>query len=175
VPRRGRSYPGSAALHIPNVCPPEGSVSKHLHRLGPLVLVILGVAALIGARNLGLGELSSPGPGLWPFITATLLTGTAVLLLFIDDPDDYEPWTRGALGIAMGLVSLGVFILLFQAIGFAVSATLMLLFWLRIFAKEPWRWAVPLAVIGALVFHLIFVEALAVPFPDGILFAPAGS
>jgi putative tricarboxylic transport membrane protein len=149
-------------------------MSNQLHRLAPLALVILGVAALLGARGLGLGELRSPGPGLWPFMVALLLTGTAVLLLFIDDPDEYEPWTRGTLGIALGLVSLGVFILLFQTIGFAVSAVLMLLFWLRIFAKEPWRWAVPLAVLGALVFHLLFVEALAVPFPDGLLFAPAG-
>jgi putative tricarboxylic transport membrane protein len=149
-------------------------VSKHLYRLGPLVLLILGAASLLGARGLGLGELRSPGPGLWPFMVAILLTGTAVLLLFIDDPEEYEPWTRGTLGIALGLVSLGIFILLFQTIGFAVSAVLMLLFWLRIFAKEPWRLAVPLAVLGALVFHLLFVEALAVPFPDGILFAPAG-
>ncbi|WP_347059061.1 tripartite tricarboxylate transporter TctB family protein [Blastococcus sp. HT6-30] len=149
-------------------------MSKQLHRIGPLVLVLLGVAALLGARGLGLGELSIPGPGLWPFIVSILLTGTGLILLFVDDPEEYEPWTRGTLGIAMGLVSLGVFIVLFQAIGFLVSAVLMLLFWLRIFAREPWRWAVPLAVIGALVFHLLFVEALAVPFPDGIVFAPFG-
>lgn len=149
-------------------------MSKQLHRIGPLLLLLLGAAAVLGARGLGLGELRNPGPGLWPFMVALLLIGTAVVLLFIDDPADYEPWTRGTLGIILGLGSLAVFIVLFQTIGFAVSAMLMLLFWLRIFAKEPWRWAVPLAVIGALVFHLLFVEALAVPFPDGILFAPVG-
>ena len=149
-------------------------MSKHLHRLAPLLLLVLGVAALLGARSLGLGELRAPGPGMWPFLVAILLTGTAIVLLFVDDHTEYEPWTRGTLGIAMGLVSLAVFILLFQTIGFLVSAMLMLLFWLRIFAREPWRWAVPLAVIGALVFHLLFVEALAVPFPDGIVFAPVG-
>ncbi len=147
-------------------------MSKQLYRLGPLLLVILGVAAVPAARGLGLGELRTPGPGLWPFMVAILLTATALVLLVIDDPEDYEPWTRGTLGIALVLVSLGVFIVLFQEIGFLIPAMLMLLFWLRIFAKEPWRWAVPLAVIGGLVFHLLFVEALGVPFPDGILFAP---
>lgn len=147
-------------------------MSKHLYRIAPLILVIIGVAAIFGARGLGLGELSSPGPGLWPFMVALLLTGTAALLVFIDDPAEYEAWTRGTLGIALGLTSLAVFIVLFQTIGFVIPAMLMLLFWLRIFAKEPWRLAVPLAVIGALIFHLLFVEALAVPFPDGILFAP---
>ncbi|MGY1724482.1 tripartite tricarboxylate transporter TctB family protein [Blastococcus sp. SYSU DS0533] len=150
-------------------------MTKQLHRLAPLILVVLGAAAMLGARDLGLGEMSAPGPGLWPFIVATLLTFTGVVLLFIDDPEDYEPWTRGTLGIAMGLASLAVFIVLFETIGFFVSAVLMLLFWLRIFAREPWRWAVPLAVIGALVFHLLFAEVLAVPFPDGIVFAPVGS
>jgi putative tricarboxylic transport membrane protein len=147
-------------------------MSKQLYRLGPLILMLFGVAALLAARRLGLGELSAPGPGLWPFMVAILLTATALVLLFIDDPTEYEPWTGSTAGIAVGLVGLGVFIVLFQTIGFVIPAVLMLLFWLRIFAKEPWRWAVPLAVIGAVVFHLLFVEALAVPFPDGLLFAP---
>lgn len=62
-----------------------------------------------------------------------------------------------------------MFIVLFQEIGFLVPAVLMLLVWLRLFAREPWRWALPLAVIGAVVFHLVFVEALGVPFPDDIV------
>ena len=144
-------------------------MSKHLYRIAPLVLLLFGAVAMLRARDLSLGELSAPGPGLWPFIVAGLLTLTALVLLFIDDPADYEPWTRGTAGIGLGLISLGVFIVLFQAIGFLVPAVLMLLFWLRLFAREPWKWAVPLAVIGAVVFHLVFVEALGVPFPDDIV------
>ena len=144
-------------------------MSKHLYRIAPLVLLLFGGVAMLQARDLSLGELSAPGPGLWPFIVAGVLTLTALVLLFIDDPADYEPWTRGTAGIGLGLISLGVFIVLFQAIGFLVPAVLMLLFWLRLFAREPWKWAVPLAVIGAVVFHLVFVEALGVPFPDDIV------
>ena len=144
-------------------------MSKHLYRIAPLVLLLFGAVAMLQARDLSLGQLDAPGPGLWPFIVAGLLTLTALVLLFIDDPADYEPWTRGTAGIALGLISLGVFIVLFQEIGFLVPAVLMLLFWLRLFAREPWKWAVPLAVIGAVVFHLVFVEALGVPFPDDIV------
>lgn len=144
-------------------------MSKHLYRIAPLVLLVFGAVAMLRARDLSLGQLDAPGPGLWPFIVAGLLTLTALVLLFIDDPADYEPWTRGTAGIALGLISLGVFIVLFQRIGFLVPAVLMLLFWLRLFAREPWRWAVPLAVVGAVVFHLVFVEALGVPFPDDIV------
>lgn len=144
-------------------------MSKHLYRIAPLVLLLFGIAAMLQARDLSLGRFDAPGPGLWPFIVATLLTVTAVILLFIDDPDDYEPFTGGAVGIMLGLLCLGVFIVLFQEIGFLIPATLMLLVWLRLFAREPWRLAVPLAVIGAVAFHLVFVEALGVPFPDDIL------
>jgi putative tricarboxylic transport membrane protein len=149
-------------------------MSKHLYRIAPLVLLLFGAWAMLRARDLSLGELSTPGPGLWPFIVAGLLTLTAGLLLFIDDPEDYEPFTRGTVGIVLGLISLGVFIVLFQEIGFVVPAFLMLVIWLRLFAQEPWRWTLPLAVGGAVGFQLVFVEALGVPFPDGILFAGAG-
>lgn len=144
-------------------------MSKHLYRLAPLVLLLFGIFAMLQARDLSLGELSAPGPGLWPFICASLLSLTALVLLFIDDPADYEPWTRGTAGIGLGLLSLAVFIVLFEQIGFLIPAVLMLLVWLRLFAREPWKWAVPLAVIGAVVFHLVFVEALGVPFPDDIV------
>ncbi|CCG01405.1 tripartite tricarboxylate transporter TctB family protein [Blastococcus saxobsidens] len=149
-------------------------MSKHLHRLAPALLLVFGLAAMYGAYQLGLGELQAPGSGLWPFIVASLMALTALLLLFIDDPDDYEQWNRNALRIAGGLLSLAAFIVLFETIGFVIPAFLMLLLWLRLFAKEPWRWAVPLAVGGALVFYLLFDVALAVPFPDGILFAGTG-
>lgn len=148
--------------------PNSGPLSQ-LHWLGPLVPLLVGVYALYAAYGMSLGELNSPGPGLWPFMVAVVVVGTAVILLFIDDPEDYEPWTRGTLAIIGGLVSLGIFILLFQAIGFLIPGVLMLLIWLRIFAQEPWRWAVPLALGGAIGLHLIFVEALGVPFPQGVL------
>lgn len=145
------------------------SLVSGLHWLGPLVPLLIGVYAAVTAYGLGLGSLRQPEPGLWPFLVSLTVIGTAAALLFIDHRDDYEPWTRGTLSIIGGLVSLGVFILLFQAIGFLIPGVLMLLLWLRLFAREPWKWAVPLALGGAVGLYLVFVTALGVPFPDGIL------
>lgn len=144
-------------------------VAHQLHWLGPLVPLLVGLYALYTAYGLSLGELRNPGPGLWPFIVSAVVVATAAALLLVDHPDDYETWTRGTLSIIGGLVSLAIFILLFQAIGFLVPSVLMLLLWLRLFAQEPWKWAVPLAFGGALVLYLIFDTALGVPFPDGVL------
>lgn len=140
---------------------------SQLHRIGPVVALLFGIYALVKSYRLSLGELTNPGPGLWPFMVSMLITAVAAILLVIDDPDDYESWTRGSLLILGGLLSLGVFIALFKVLGFLIPAVLMLLLWLKVFGEEPWRWAVPLAFGGALLLHLLFVEALGVPFPEG--------
>ena len=71
--------------------------------------------------------------------------------------------------IIAGLVGLGIFILLFQAVGFVLPAFLMLALWLRFFGDESWPWSLGLAAAGAIVMYLLFVQALGVPFPSGPL------
>jgi putative tricarboxylic transport membrane protein len=140
-----------------------------LHRIGPLAVLATGVGALVGAVALSLGELTNPGPGLWPFVVALLLTGTGLVLLVVDDPADYERWTTGTARIAGGLAGLAVFVLAFEAIGFLLPAFLMLLLWLRVFGGEPWRWALGLALAGSVGLYVLFDEVLAVPFPDDVV------
>lgn len=140
-----------------------------LHRIGPLLVLAVGVAALAGSVALSLGELTAPGPGLWPFVVALLLTGTGLVLLVVDDPADYEPFTRSSARIAGGLAGLAVFVAAFEVIGFLLPAFLMLLLWLRGFGREPWRWAVGLAIAGSVGLYLLFDTALGVRFPDDVV------
>ncbi len=154
--------------------PPAPASVRHPHparsqlrRIAPLLLLALGVGALLMARDMGLGELTAPGPGLWPAIVAALLTATSVALLFLDPTEDYEPWTYGTARIVAGLAGLALFIVLFQTIGFVIPAFLFLLAWLRSLGGESWRMALVLAVAGALALHLVFVVVLGVPFPAG--------
>lgn len=154
------------------VMPRPSSVPNRLlraHRIAPVVLLVLGLAAMIGSVALGLGEATRPGPGLWPLLITVLLVGTAAGLVVVDVASDYERWTRGTARITAGLLGLAAFIVLFQLIGFVVPAFAMLLLWLRAFGGESWRWSLGLAAGGAVVLHLLFVEALGVPFPDGLL------
>ncbi|WP_198961364.1 tripartite tricarboxylate transporter TctB family protein [Pseudonocardia sp. MH-G8] len=145
------------------------TVRGQLHRIGPLLVLAVGVGAIVGAVGLSLGELTAPGPGLWPFVVALLLTGTALVLVVIDDPEDYEPWTGGTARIAGGIAGLAVFVVAFEAIGFLLPAFLMLLLWLRVFGRESWRWALGLALAGSLGLYLLFDQALGVPFPDDVV------
>ena len=147
--------------------PARPGARSQLRRIAPLLLLALGVGALLMARDMGLGELTAPGPGLWPAIVAALLTATSVALLFLDPAEDYEPWTAGTARIGAGLAGLALFIVLFQTIGFVVPAFLLLFAWLRFLGGESWRMALVLAAAGAVVLHLVFVVALGVPFPAG--------
>lgn len=152
--------------------PPAGKLVRsrpRLRRIVPLVLLVAGVSAVLGSWRLSLGELNNPGPGLWPFIVAIAVTITAAFLTLFPDSAVPEAWTRRTAGIAGGVGSLCVFVVLFESIGFLVPAFLMLLLWLRVFGQESWRWTIPLAVGGAAVLHLVFAGLLGVPFPDDIV------
>lgn len=143
--------------------------ADHLHRLAPLSVLLFGLYGMWTSWGYGVGELNDPGPGLWPFLVSLIISITAGTLAVIDHPGQYESWGRGSLKIFAGLVSLGVFILMFEAAGFLLPALAMLLVWLRLLGGETWRWTLPLAVIGTIAMYLIFDVALGVPFPDDII------
>jgi putative tricarboxylic transport membrane protein len=64
--------------------------------------------------------------------------------------------------LAVGVSALAV-------IGFLLPAFLMLLLWLRVFGREPWRWALGLALAGSAGLYLLFDTALGVRFPDDVV------
>lgn len=164
--------PALGPAEVDDARPAAGHPDRPRHRLRRLVTLLLvaaGVSAVIGSWQLSLGELNSPGPGLWPFIVSVAVTIAAVALVLFPDAAVPESWTRRTAAIAGGVGSLCVFVVLFEAIGFLVPAFLMLLLWLRVFGREPWRWTVPLALGGAVVLHVVFAGLLGVPFPDDIV------
>ena len=139
------------------------------YRLVPVVLLATGVAAVIGSWRLGLGELTNPGPGLWPLVVSIAVTITVSILIVIPDTEAYEKWTRRTTLLTGGVLSLVVFILLFTEIGFVVHAFFLLLLWQRVFGDESWRLAFVLAVGGTAVFYVCFAILLGVPFPDDVV------
>jgi putative tricarboxylic transport membrane protein len=142
----------------------------HGHRMAAALVLLVSLLAVKGSLDLGLGATTKPGPGLWPFIVSTFTGLVAAMLLVVDDPSTHERWTSRSLRIAVGLCVLAAFIAAFSVIGFVLPATLLMLFWLRVFADEPWRLVVPVAVGTAVGLYVVFVVALGVPFPADLLF-----
>lgn len=137
--------------------------------IAPLLALAFGLGAAVMSVGLSLGSLTEPEPGLWPFIVSTVVVGTAVILLVNDVPSDYERWDGRIVRVGVGIAALAMFIVLFQVLGFLVSAAMFLLMWMWFIGHESWKLAAPLAVCGAIALQILFVIIFGVPFPQGLI------
>jgi putative tricarboxylic transport membrane protein len=131
-----------------------------------LAVVVLGVAALLGAWSLGVGSAREPGPGTWPLLVSVLLVVLGVVLLLgARRTADAEKFSRGSWLVLAGLVTMVVFVAVIEVVGFEIPAALLCFAWLRFLGRESWRLSV-ITSLGVVVgFYLLFVAALAVPIP----------
>jgi putative tricarboxylic transport membrane protein len=132
------------------------------------VPLALGAAALVAARDLPVGTLTQPGIGMWPFIVSVLLVTSSAIVLLTPN-DDGEPFSRSSRRIAVALVALAVFVVLFSRFGFVLPASLLLVFWLRWISRESWRMTLVVTVVAVATLYTLFVTGLGVPFPYDLI------
>jgi putative tricarboxylic transport membrane protein len=156
---------------------------------GSALFAALGVFAAIEGRALGLTDLGSPGPGLFPFLFGVLLAATAGLSLCVDlvrvrraaDPrharrqmpatdglgedrrDDRAP---GGGARVLGYVAIAAAMTASMGwTGFVPAAFAGLLAMVRGIERMPWRTALLTAGGAAVAADLLFVRLLKVPLP----------
>lgn len=155
--------------HLPSLdeCGQKGA---DLYRLSGIISLLVGVFALgYSYYALSPGRLADPGPGLWPLLASIVVVACSVGLLVMErDDEDYERFTSGILTVGSGLLSLSVFTLLFEQIGFVVPGFLAFVFWLRFIGNESWRLSLTIALVATIAFYTVFVVLLGVPFPSGV-------
>lgn len=162
IPTPEAEMVGQPATHE-EVIPRAGTGA---HFVGSLVPLCIGVASLVYAMSLGVGSPTEPGPGLWPSVLSAALVATSVvLLIFGRRTEDYEKFTRRALAIVLGVVSLGLFVILFQRVGFELPTLLVFVFWLRFLGGESWRTTVLVATGATAAFYVLFIVVLGTPLP----------
>jgi hypothetical protein len=133
-------------------------------RLAGLTALAVGIAAANGARNLGVGSLTDPGPGLWPLIVCCVLiiTGAAVA---VRPGDGAEPIGRDAWTVVVACISLIAYTSVISTVGFEVPTVVLLAFWLRVLGGESWRTAVAVPIGVTLVVYVVFISLLGVALP----------
>lgn len=135
-----------------------------------LALALLGVCLAFLARRLPLVEDSVPGPGLVPMVLGLLLAALAIGIggaaLMRRSAARVRVVDRET-GLVIALLLL--LIALFEWIGFLLATFLFLLAGFALIGREPVLRAGAVAAVATLVTWTLFVKALGVQLPAGML------
>lgn len=142
---------------------------------------LLAVSILMGwfAHRLGLGSITRPGPGFFPFWICAGLAATSVYLMtrhFRPSPEDEAPPESGAVFTLAGskrvlsvMAGTALFGLLLEFSGFLATTFIFMAFcWLVIDRQSLLRGLLISAAASAAAF-VLFVKLLNVHFPRGLL------
>lgn len=140
-----------------------------------IVGVLLSSGYLHMTLELPMGEMDQPGAGVFPVLVAAILFVTSVSAL-------WEGWQRRenspALDLPKGsdrirlLKMIGLLLIYFLAIpwaGFSLSSILFCILLIRLLSTLSWKQSGLYAFLMTAILHLIFITALKVPMPAGIL------
>lgn len=144
--------------------PPAGGPVQQV--VAALVVLALGIFGAVRSLDYGLGRLTQPGPGLWPFVVSSLIVLISLgLLVWGRRLTDTEVFTRSSALPAIGVVTFVALAALLPVIGFEIPAFLLAVVWLRFLGGETWRSTVLVALGTVAAFYLVFVVALSIPMP----------
>ena len=141
--------------------------------IGSVFWLAVGIFFALGGLRLGLGTLSSPGPGFLPVIMAMFLGSFSLFKIVkgLIRPGiniGRIPWIRAIWVIA----SVFLFGLLLDLIGFLLSTFIMMFILFGLLrGKKGWTHVFIYSVITALAAWLVFSVALEIPFPPSRLMA----
>jgi hypothetical protein len=126
--------------------------------------------------HLGLGSLHQPGPGSFFFLTGivTALLSLTIILRSFKKPTSEEAKgaafeKRGVAKIIPVLLSLFLYAMLMERLGFLIVTLLLFVFLLKMIEKKKWWLTVLVSLIVTAASYLIFEVGLQSQLPKGIL------
>jgi putative tricarboxylic transport membrane protein len=138
-----------------------------------VVFLVLAIVIGLKAARFPLGELKRVGPGFFPLILAIALGVLSLALLKKslkqDGKVDTVHWPDQWRGIILAFVSLFIYALVLDQVGFIITT---LVFTLVLFKYAyPKRWLLPLigSITATVSSFTLFKKILAIPLPSGIL------
>ena len=145
-------------------------MSKFNDRVFGLVMLVIAVAYYYGATQFPVpfGGSEAVGPETFPKLLAVILAICSLYMIVKPDPDNHWPASRTFVELGIAVVTLIVYALLLEPLGFIVSTTLAVgtLCW-RMGARPVKAYLTGL-VSGVVVF-VLFTYGLELPLPLGLL------
>jgi len=136
----------------------------------------LGVFILIHSYGLGLGKLSSPGPGLMPFLVGALLVLFSLVAVWrrwshktpVQPGEEVSKGRADLSKVALVLGCLLAYAFFLERLGYLVTSFLMLTLLFRAMGSKRWSMAVTTSLLTVLVTYFAFTY-LGLVFPSGIV------
>jgi putative tricarboxylic transport membrane protein len=137
------------------------------------VLFVIALFYYSGTRNLPRGQ-GEPGPAFFPILLALALGALGLSILFQgikkgteSEQEGYGFWKPG-----VTIVLTAVYVVVFPALGFAVSTWLYTLSVTVMFRKDRWLIPVVVPIVSTSLVYLLFRIGLGVRLPSGFLGLP---
>ena len=131
-----------------------------------LVVLCVGIGALVLSVAMGLGTLSAPQPGLWPFMASCVMVALGLFQLILGRHNrDAEKFTRMSFAPLIGLATLATMVALMPLIGFEIPALVLCVIWMKFLGGETWRSTILVSVLVVVAFYAIFILALGTSIP----------
>lgn len=136
-----------------------------------LAFLAVGVLIVLGTRSLRTGSFSGPGPGLFPLCLGVLLIIFSVISFFVSNPEKLPKLSWGMIPrsawYVIGILFAYRYIL--PVLGYSLSTLFLFIFLLKIVGGRGWLPTILWSVVITGVSDLLFVQALGVLFPEGIV------
>ena len=147
-----------------------------LDRISSAFWFIFSLFMSYHAYQLGMGSLHEPGPGFvyfWTGIVIALLAATVLAGSFKKHPPEKAQEALFAKDkitkVFLVLASLFIYAMLLEWLGFLIMTLLLLLFLLGVIEKKRWAFTIPVSLVVALLYYLLFEVGLQSQLPQGLL------
>jgi putative tricarboxylic transport membrane protein len=145
-------------------------------RISGIFWLCFAVLTIIQSYHLGLGTLHKPGPG-FLFFWVNIILGIMSLIVLIPAwagkrEEGPQPAIFGGQNISkivFVLISLFLYALLMETVGFIPVTLLLFIFILKIIEKKGWFYTLFVSVVVTVISYLIFETWLQSQLPRGLL------
>lgn len=147
---------------------PPGLRGFVLSRFTPVLVGLISVLFLVEAVSLGIGQLESPAPGMWPAAVSVLAIAAAIGLTVAGTPWDESP-DNGGRWATTAILALVVYCAVLDVVGFVPATVLVGYVLTRVIGGAGVFTSVATAVLAPTATYLLFEVALGVPLVDSQL------
>jgi len=145
-------------------------------RVSGIFWLCFAVLVIIQSYHLGLGTLHKPGPGFlffWVNIVLAVLSLIVIIQAWVskkeEGPQPSIFGTQNVSKIIFVMVSLFLYALLMEIIGFIPITLLLFIYLLGIIEKKRWFYTIFVSVLVTVISYLIFETWLQSQLPKGLL------